>query len=446
MSSSPSIEISNLSKCYQIYRQPQDRLKQMVVPRVARLFGASPPAYFDEFWALRDVSLDVHVGDTFGIVGRNGSGKSTLLQLVAGTVAPSTGTISINGRVAAILELGSGFNPEFTGRENVRVSAGLFGISATDFESRWPSIESFADIGAFVDQPVKTYSSGMVMRLAFAVIAHVDADILIIDEALAVGDAFFTQKCMRFLRNFAKRGTIFFVSHDLQAVQSLCNRAAWLEKGQVKLVSDARAVSEAYLESLYGEQQAVSLSSSRGAAALAQEEDVRKDLLDSSNLRNTLEVFRFDINGPAFGAGGAQIIDVALVDNQHNRLLQIAGGEDVTLEITVRSIVDLQQPIVGFFVKDRLGQHLFGDNTFLTYFRAPQPMPAGTIFSARFRFRMPLLPVGDYFIAPAVADGTQENHVQHHWLHEAIMFRSVSSSVASGLVGVPMQQIEIARA
>ncbi len=199
-----AIQISKLSKCYEIYDAPRDRLKQFILPVLQRKTGRSPKRYFREFWALRDVSFDVMKGETIGVIGRNGCGKSTLLQMICGTLSPTEGSIRTQGRIAALLELGSGFNPEFTGRENVYLNAAVLGLTRSEIEARFDAITAFAEIGEFIEQPVKTYSSGMMVRLAFAVIAHVDADILIVDEALAVGDAFFTQKCMRFLRQFMK--------------------------------------------------------------------------------------------------------------------------------------------------------------------------------------------------------------------------------------------------
>lgn len=223
MSSDFAICVKNVTKTYQIYDKPQDRLKQSL--------WRGRKQFYSEFKALDDVSLEVKKRETVGIIGGNGSGKSTLLQIICGTLAPTAGTVEVNGRVAALLELGSGFNPEFTGRENVYMNASILGLSREEIDAKYDEILAFADIGAFVDQPVKTYSSGMVVRLAFAVIAHVDADILVVDEALSVGDAVFTQKCMRFIRLFQARGTLLFVSHDIGAVQNLCRSAIWLAHG-----------------------------------------------------------------------------------------------------------------------------------------------------------------------------------------------------------------------
>ena len=213
-----AIRVQGLSKYYQIYDAPKDRLKQMLVPRLQRIIDKQPKQYFREFKALNDVSFEIKKGETVGIIGRNGSGKSTLLQIICGTLFPTSGSVQTNGRIAALLELGSGFNPEFTGRENVYMNAAVLGLSKEEVDTRFDDIVTFADIGDFIEQPVKTYSSGMMVRLAFSVIAHVDAGILVIDEALAVGDVFFQQKCMRYLRKFKKKGGTTYhniFSHNL---------------------------------------------------------------------------------------------------------------------------------------------------------------------------------------------------------------------------------------
>ena len=227
------------------------------VPRVQHLLGRPPKQYFREFWALKDVSFEIKKGETVGVVGRNGSGKSTLLQLICGTLAPTNGSVETTGRIAALLELGSGFNPEFTGRENVYLlNASILGLSEAEIDAKYDEIVAFADIGEFVDQPVKQYSSGMYVRLAFAVIAHVNADILVIDEALETsGDAFFVQKCMRFLRNFMETGTVLFVSHDTGAILNLCQTAVWLRNGAIAAMGAPGDLIKHYLEKLYEAQQ-----------------------------------------------------------------------------------------------------------------------------------------------------------------------------------------------
>ena len=456
-----AIRVNGLHKCFQIYATPGQRLRQFVLPRLRRWLGLNAANYYREFWALRDVSFEIKKGQTVGIIGRNGSGKSTLLQMICGTLHPTQGAIEVQGRVAALLELGSGFNPEFTGRENVFFNAGVLGQSEDRTREKFADIEAFADIGDFMDQPVKTYSSGMLVRLAFAVIAHVDADILVIDEALAVGDAFFTQKCMRFLRGFMQHGTVLFVSHDTAAVKGLCNHAIWLDKGQVREQGDPKSVCEHYLQAYYEAQQAdlaadgtlpsviasqdkaIDVSESPALKADEARADQRLPYLNASNLRNDLRLFKFDPDAPSFGMGGSRVVRVDLRDDQGRALAWAVGGENVELAVEAVALQHLRRPIVGFVVKDRLGQTLFGDNTFVTYEHQPCECKTGQTLSARFQFQMPRMPVGDYSITIAIADGTQQEHVQHQWIFDAITFRSESTSTAAGLVGIPMARISM---
>lgn len=446
MSCEYAISVQGLGKCYHIYNSPQDRLLQM--------FLRSRKQYFREFWALRDVSFEVGKGETVGIIGRNGSGKSTLLQMICGTLHPTAGDLTTNGRIAALLELGSGFNPEFTGRENVFMNASLFGLTKEETEARFEAIEAFAEIGEFIEQPIKTYSSGMMVRLAFAVIANVDADILVIDEALAVGDAFFTQKCMRFLRKFRESRTLLFVSHDTASVVNLCDRALWLDHGQLRELGPAKAVSEAYLNSLFesmGNEDGGNRAANGGPRTIRRVgqsdlvwKDQRADFINASNLRNDLEVFAFSPEPSAdFGGEQACITDVCLCDSAGARLSWVVGGEKVSLRIEVQANIDLQRPILGFFIKDRLGQTIFGDNTYLSYKDCPRPVTAGNTIAAEFEFFMPWLGQGDYIIQAAVAEGTQDDHRQLHWLHNALAFRSHHTPVATGIIGIPMVDIRL---
>lgn len=247
MSSEVAIRVSGLSKCYHIYDRPQDRLKQTL--------WRGRKQFFREFWALRNVSFEVRRGDAVGIIGRNGSGKSTLLQMIAGTLTPTSGSVEVNGRVAALLELGSGFNPEFTGRENVYMNGAILGLSQEEIDRRFDGIAAFADIGDFIDQPVKTYSSGMIVRLAFSVSVNVEPDILIVDEALAVGDMAFQFKCMERLERLTKSGvTLLFVSHDIGAVKAFCHHVLYLSKGEVKAAGAASDMAELYMLDIKDEQ------------------------------------------------------------------------------------------------------------------------------------------------------------------------------------------------
>lgn len=432
----PVIRAQGLGKRYQIYDTPRDRLKQFLLPRLSGLVGRPPRSYFREFVSLADLSFEVRRGETVGIVGRNGAGKSTLLQMLCGTLTPSDGVVEVRGRVAALLELGAGFNPEFSGRENVRMSARLLGLDESQIAQRMDAITAFADIGEFLDQPVKTYSSGMYVRLAFAVIAHVDADILVIDEALAVGDAFFAQKCMRFLRAFKERGTLLFVSHDASAVVNLCDRAILLDHGRLAMQGPAKLVMQSYLAQLYGGNEA---SGDEPAAAAIPTE------ASALPLERTLALEPLPNDGadasPRFGRGQATIHSVRLLALSGEVLRWVSGGETVQLEVRARADVPLASPIVGFIVKDRLGQHLFGDNTYERFRAAPIACAAGGEVTATFCFVMPVLPRGEYSIAVAIADGTQLDHVIHEWVHEALLFQSHSASVVTGLVGIPMLDV-----
>ncbi|NGO63121.1 ABC transporter ATP-binding protein [Rhizobium daejeonense] len=250
-SSEPVIDVRGLGKRYDIYENPRDRLKQLIVPKLASLIGRShsTPVYHREFWALQDISFQVRPGETLGIIGRNGGGKSTLLQILAGTLAPSLGDVTVKGRVAALLELGSGFNPDFTGRENVLLNARILGLSREQIEASYDEIVAFADIGDFIDQPVKTYSSGMFVRLAFAVQAHINASIVIIDEALAVGDVFFRQKCYARLEEIRASGAaVLLVSHAMTDIEQFCDRAILLDHGKMNFIGDATEAAKRYYQ------------------------------------------------------------------------------------------------------------------------------------------------------------------------------------------------------
>ncbi|WP_034410534.1 ABC transporter ATP-binding protein [Derxia gummosa] len=450
MSSETVIEVEGLCKNFEVYATPRDRLKQLLLPPVQRMLGMPAGVYHSKFPALSDVGFSVSRGETFGIVGRNGSGKSTLLQILCGTLAPSSGRVRVKGKVAALLELGAGFNPEFSGRENVYMNGRLFGLNTAQIDDRFDRIAAFADIGDFIDKPVKTYSSGMYVRLAFAVIAHVDADILVVDEALSVGDAYFVQKCMRFLRGFMEHGTLLFVSHDIAAVTTLCSSALLLERGRVAQVGSPKSVITHYLENLVAESQ--DISAARQAEPIADEAaedsadftDMRERFINHSPLRNDIELLPFRVGAESFGAGGARIVDCCVRDAaSRKRLDWVVGGEMVQLLIGADALANLEAVIFGFDFKDRLGQTIFGDNTYLTYRLEPRRARAGERIEAVFEFRMPLLPVGDYAISVAIATGSQEAHVQQHWIHDAVILRSQASRVCFGQVGIPMRNIEI---
>lgn len=441
-----AIRVTNLSKCYHIYEKPRDRLKQFVLPRVQHVIGRSPRQYFREFWALQDVSFEVKKGETVGIIGRNGSGKSTLLQIMCGTLNPTGGSIQANGRIAALLELGSGFNPEFTGRENVYVNASVLGLSKEEIDARFDDIAAFADIGEFIEQPVKAYSSGMYVRLAFAVIAHVDADILIVDEALSVGDAIFTQKCMRFIRAFQEHGTLLFVSHDMSSVQNLCQSAIWLHHGRIRQVGQSKSVAEEYLQytlqEVYGEKIQLAATGGREEteAELNSEPPPPEPIIDYQSTfigKNNLS------NAVGWKSGVAEITSIKLEKLSPGPEGIFEGGEKVRMVIRATAYQNLVNPILGFLVRDRLGQDLFGENTLPFSAIRPLSVMAGQTFEAQFDFRLPMLPNGQYAVMASVADGDLYNHVQHHYLHDAYVFTVSSSKVRWGLVGLSFERLSL---
>jgi lipopolysaccharide transport system ATP-binding protein len=439
------IVVSEVAKCYQVYARPQDRLRQAFLPRLRSLLELSPRKYFTEFWALNDVSFRINRGETVAIIGKNGSGKSTLLQVICGTLTPTGGSVAVQGRVAALLELGSGFNPEFTGRENVYLNGSVLGLTRSQVDERFEAIVAFADIGDFIDQPVKTYSSGMFVRLAFAVIANVDASVLVVDEALAVGDVFFSQKCMRFLHEFQEKGgTLVFVSHSWATVVSLCRRAIWLDNGRVVMDGPAKEVSEAYHASSYGMGvQALAAGGAREDADVTEatiDEDGQPPAFDRCDIR----VFKFSDNRTSFGDGRAHIANVELQGSNGARVFQLGGGEEVRLVVEADVREAIANPIVGFFLKDSHGQQLFGTNTYLSGQGVQPPAAAGQRLHAAFAFRMPFLPAGNYTVDVAIADGTYLEHVQNVWAFDALALKSVSSTLSGGLVGIPYQAVTLA--
>lgn len=335
MDTNIAISIKGASKCFRVYDRPEDRLKQ-------GLFRGKRK-YYREFWAVNDVSFDINRGETVAIIGRNGSGKSTLLQMIAGTLTPTSGGVKVNGRIAALLELGSGFNPEFTGRENVYMNGAILGLSREEMDRRFEDIAKFADIGDFIEQPVKTYSSGMVVRLAFAVTVNIDPDILIVDEALSVGDVAFQQKCLLHLEGMLSKGvTILLVSHDAQLVRNYCSKAIYLQHGKVKLISDAETVTESYLMDLRAEQL------NNTADPDTQIGWKKKPGADG---------------GFSFGSNAGDIISVYLKDKFDRMTNHFLEGEQLIINIQARVSDKINNPRLLFAIRDQRGYTVYGYDT-----------------------------------------------------------------------------------
>ncbi|MCU1338487.1 MAG: transporter related [Bryobacterales bacterium] len=401
-----AVQFSNVSKSYSIYAAPRDRLKELATFQTRR--------FHTEFWALRDVSFDVRRGETFCVVGENGSGKSTLLQICAGILAPTTGTAVSHGRVAALLELGSGFNPEFSGRDNVYLNGAILGLSTKEMDRRFPEIEAFAEIGDFINQPVKTYSSGMVIRLAFAVSIHVDPEILLVDEALAVGDVYFRQRCMRKVHELRQRGiTILFVSHSTGDVKALGDRAMWLEKGVVKALGKTDLVVAQYL------------------GAMAEKDRVYQThefpLEEARKLPAPEEIVEEIPNiDHRFGDGKAEVIGIAVLDADGSRVTSLQPHSTIVVRISVRAKENLDRPIVGFMFRNHLGVDFAGTNTARERQDLP-PMLAGDICTVDFYLDLPALYASSFSFSPAIANGSLEHYSMCDWIDNAVVLQMEKS-------------------
>jgi len=435
MSSDIAVRVQRVSKCYNVYENPTDRLLQALYPRAARVVkmaGARDTAQrllerraFREFWALRDVDLEVRRGETVGIVGRNGSGKSTLLQMIAGTLSPTTGQIDVTGRVAALLELGSGFNPEFTGLENIRLNATVLGLTPSEIDARMDSILAFADIGEFVNRPIKTYSSGMIMRLAFAVQAQVEPDILIVDEALAVGDAKFQSKCFARLDVLKESGTsILFVSHSTEQVVSHCDRAVLLHEGRVHETGRPKDVVHTYLDLLFGGSRGTQAAASTSSqeAAPSSPPDVPETAGNRFSTRPGYNPYEY-----RWGDGAACIADYCVSGLQGSNTTVIRSGAKIALSFGISFLRDVQRPILGLTIKTKDGITVYGVNTEIA--TAPKLALsglAGTHARVTFDFDCRLGP-GDYFVSVGIASRDGEDVVPHDRRYDSIHLNVVGT-------------------
>lgn len=434
-----AIRVNHVSKAYKQYSSRWSRLLEWIIP-----FGKSRHVLKS---ILTDINFTAKPGEAIGVLGINGAGKSTLLKLITGISKPTSGSIAINGSVAAILELGMGFHPDFTGRQNVFMAGQLLGLTVAELTSLLPEIIDFAEIGHYIDEQVRVYSSGMSIRLAFAVATAKRPDILIVDEALSVGDAYFQHKSFSRIRGFQEQGTtLLLVSHDVAAIRGICDRSIWLDKGIIRAEGSSKEVVDAYSAALYSKQQ--DIDGQNNIATIPEKpkpilwkRDARQDFINTSNLRNDIQVFEFNEDSLRWGDGAAKIISILMTDTTGTPLSWMIGGESVILTIKATTSRDLENVNMGFFVRDRLGQSLFGDNTMITTMNNPRKVKNGQIFIARFCFIMPLLPQGAYTVGAAVAVGTQENHIINDWINNAVVFQSNNRSGVTGMVGIPMQNI-----
>ncbi len=410
-----AIDVESLSKIYPLYSSPRDRLKEALHPRRKK--------YHKDFYALKDVSFQVQKGDSLGIIGQNGSGKSTLLKILSRILTPTSGTFNIHGRVITLLELGAGFNPELTGIENIYFYGTILGFSKKMIESKLDEILTFADIGQFVYQPLKTYSSGMKSRLAFSVASHVDPDILILDEVLAVGDLRFKQKCLRTMRDFIDQSrTVILVSHDTGAVTNFCNKTLWLNDGKVQEFGASSEIVKKYIGFMtYGlETQTKRVQPNNKGSEPISVDDIQKQETPKKLL--VKDIKWIDVtNLESFGEYGAIIEGVALYFmNSDKKVDTLMGGEWLSLYAKIKVVDFIEHPGFGIRLMDKRGNGIFTVNNYLYN----QPIPsfnAGEFVVIRTDFKFPLIMVGKYTLTIALSDGDQENHVQHHWIHDTLI-------------------------
>lgn len=405
MSSDIAISVKGLGKSYHIYKRPQDRLKQSF------LWGRKK--LYEEFWAVKDVNLDIKRGETVGIIGRNGSGKSTLLQIICGTLKPSAGEVEVNGRIAALLELGSGFDPEFSGKENVYLNAAILGLEREEIDERYESIIEFADIGDFIHQPVKTYSSGMYVRLAFAVVANVDPDILVVDEALSVGDIFFVQKCIRKFEEFREKGvTIVYVSHDMNSIRKDCQRVVLLDKGNVVEIGDPKEIVDVY-NALDYERIAAEVEGVKEASAF----DIAKRRLNS-------DVHRY-------GTRQAEIKDVTLFNEKGEEAKAIESLKGTRIRIKTLFLESFDDIVLGITIRNRLGVDVYMTNTEWKKVDVPS---VGKDSELEFSFTQDMdLNAGEYTITVALSQSTPKGIKRLDWVADCISFHVLSQERFGGI-------------
>ena len=415
-----AIQIKDLSKSYEIYERPHDRLKQFILPKIRYILGLPAKKYYRTFEALSDVSFDIEKGETIGIIGRNGSGKSTLLQMICGTLNPTLGEIQTHGRIAALLELGSGFNPEFTGRENIYLNAAVLGLEKLEVDSHFDEIAKFADIGQFIDQPIKTYSSGMAVRLAFAVQAHLRPDILIIDEALAVGDIFFQQKCIRHMRDNLSKCTKLLVTHDMQAIYNFCSRVIVLNKGKAVFNGDVKTGIETYLK----------INHRDG------DEILNKDALQSLSAPEEIEESKRTI--PPEALGGKQNIkfDSFCIsingEPSISESITVFPNDDITIKIGTVANKRIENVIIGYLIVDRNGMSICGDNTASLDLKFS--IESSGRHSAFIHFKWPAIANGTYTLTLGLGQGDDPiNHIVECWAHSIVAFESVSHDPVHGI-------------
>lgn len=399
-----TIDVKNLSKAYKLYEKPMDRVKE------ALMKGS---CLHKDFYSIKDVSFTVERGETVGIIGKNGAGKSTLLKMITGVLTPTTGTINLSGTVSALLELGTGFDAERNGIENIYLNGRINGLSKKEIDDSVDAILEFADIGDFIYQPIKTYSSGMLVRLAFACAINVKPEILIVDEALSVGDVRFQQKCYRKIREFKEKGTVLFVSHDTGAIASFCDRVIWLDEGRIYKIGEPMEIIEEYLTYMrYEVKRDENNTSSNSTTIVGNLQNVEQ------NENNTCIL--------EFGNEAAGFTKILLLNEEHQLISQVRAGQEIIIRMEIDVQREVEFPILGFNIKDTLGNELVVTNTVFEKVKMPI-LEAGKSYCFEWKFAFPCFHAGEYPIDIALAEGTYQNHEQIHFVSDALILKCVDN-------------------
>jgi len=411
MTDSIAIKVKNLTKTYHLYDKSQDRFKEALHP-----FRKS---YHHDFYAVNDISFDIKKGETVGIIGKNGAGKSTLLKMITGVLTPASGSVQVNGKIASLLELGAGFNPEMTGLENIYLNGLLMGFSQQEMEPKIGSILEFADIGEFIHQPVKVYSSGMFARLAFSVAINVEPDVLIVDEALSVGDARFQSKCIRKMEELAGKGiTILFVTHDMQSVNKFCKEVIWLQEGKISQMGEPAKIIENYVSYMTYGMETVREVEQDNKPKIKNQKTKELKLIDASNL-------------DSFGEKQAIIIGAVFVDKNGSPTTLLTQGDYVSFICEFSTSIELHNVGVGVLFKDTLNNNILTFNSYM-YDASIPSVKKGSITRVTIKFKVPKLFPRQYVVAVALSEGTQQSHIQQHWIHELTTVNIISKDHIDG--------------
>jgi ABC-type polysaccharide/polyol phosphate transport system ATPase subunit len=440
-----AILVDNLTKTYQLYDSHFDRVKEAFHPYRKK--------YHRPFHAIRNLSISIRKGEFVGIIGRNGSGKSTLLQLITGILSPTSGGVKVNGKISALLELGAGFNPDFTGRQNVYLNGSILGISRDEIDQNFSAIEEFAEIGDFIDQPVKTYSSGMFVRLAFAIAINVNPEILIVDEALAVGDMFFQQKCIRHMEERMRGRTKLLVSHDIHAVINLCERVIVLDRGELIFSGSPLDGVEYYTKAIHDELYRKTVSSLVGLpgegsvpddSSVGTVDQFTLSAISEISVESNVEEGWVDISSEAIaGAREVVIRRVNLRTAKKAAVTTVIAGELLELRMIIETFSPVEQAVFGYMIKDRVGNGITGDNSLSIGERVFSLMPGQQMVTMTFYW--PDIAPDEYLITLGIGQG---DHPLHHiiqcWAHNVILVKSLTlGKVVHGIFTTPLHQCEV---